>query len=244
MSEAIVKPAVVLPENPMAMLGHMVQAGYKADELGKMMDLAERWEQRQSEKAFCAALAEFQRRCPPILKSREVSGGSMRFKYAGYDDIMRVAGPVMAELGITVGFDIEQTETVLKGTCRVRVGSHFEDKHFQVPVTSQLRVSEAQQHGAALSYLKRYLLCAALNIVVTDEDNEQVLGNVTDGQLAEIMKLVAELKSLGVEASTKWIQWAANNDNAVDWKDVPADRFEHVVQQMQAKIKAKKELKR
>ena len=74
-----------------------------------------------------------------------------------------------------------------------------------------MRVNQTQRYGAALSYAKRYALCAALNIVVTDDvddDANSVYETIDDQQELEITALIDEknidrakfLKWMGVES--------------------------------------------
>ena len=177
--------------NPMAIIEAAINRGIDPDQLGKLLDLQERYERNRAAEAFGAAIARFQRDCPPITKSRKVDAGPMRYRFASYDDVMKHAGPLLAECGIAVSFSTETTDRGLRATCRVRVGIHAEDYTLEVPIPD-MRVNDTQKYGAALSYVKRYALCAALNIVVTDEDNDATgLGKLVSAeQIAEIKRLV------------------------------------------------------
>jgi hypothetical protein len=178
------------------------------DKIEKLMGLVERWEARQAEKAYGDALAKFQGLCPTVFKRRQAGDddpnrkGGLKYTFASFDDVMREASPILAECGISVTFDTEHTVTgegdAKLGTitikCRVRVGGHFEDHKFTAPVPAGLRVSDTQVYGAGLSYLKRYALCAALNIVVTDEDTDAagLMEYLTAEQVKELERLIAE----------------------------------------------------
>lgn len=162
--------------SPLLILDRLVQQGGSIEAIERMSALAERWQENLARQEFARAMAQFQRTMKPITKNRKAD----RFMYAGFDDIMREASPVLADCGISVGFDSEQNDKVLSVKCRIRVGAYHEDRSFSVPIPLSLKVSEPQQYGAALSYAKRYCLCAALNIVVTDEDNENAIDGVVD----------------------------------------------------------------
>lgn len=159
--------------SPLTLLHTALEKGVDPDRLGKLMDLAERWEENRASKAFADAITKFQKLCPPIHKSQMAgkSDGRMQYKFASYDDVMYVAGPILADCGIAISFTTDPSEHGLKATCRVRVGTHYEDHTLTVPIPD-MRVNGTQQFGAALTYAKRYVLCAALNIVVTNEDDD------------------------------------------------------------------------
>lgn len=196
--------------NPLALLQVAIEKGMDPDKLGKLMDLAERWQLAQSKTEFSAAITKFQGMCPPITKKRKAD----RFEFASFDDIMRSASPVLAECGIGVSFTSPFTQGRYEIVCRLRVGGYHEDYPFSAPlpdlgkIASFLKLSEPQAFGFVLSYYKRYSLCAALNIVVTDEDSDAAVGvgmaNITPEQVEEIKAMMAE-KNVNEK---KFFEWA------------------------------------
>ena len=194
----------------------------------QLMELKREWDKDRAAEAYAAAISEFQRKCPQIHKGRKPQSGPS-YSYASYDDVMAVAGPILAECGIAVTFSQEQAEKSLRVTCRLRVGTHAEDHTFVVPVPD-MRVNETQKFGAALSYAKRYALQGALNIVVTDEDTDAgnlaaqtISGQQVDELSAEIDKRQADpvrfLAAFGIEALC----------------DMPANRFAEAMTQLRKK---------
>ncbi len=202
------------PQQAGSMLPVIQQAiaqGMDPAKLEKMLDVHERWTKARAEEKFGASLAAFQAECPQIQKGRKTQGGTFNFTYASLDDVMKVAQPIMARHGISALFDSthqtnEKGPAVINVTVRVRVGSYFEDRKFGCPIPTDLKASQPQQWGAALSYAKRYALCAALNIVVTDEDNDaaNVIDTISGSQMIELETLIAEKK---VDI-TKFLAWA------------------------------------
>ena len=172
--------------NPLVLLQSMIEKGVDPSALKQMMDLSERWEANQAAKKFAAAITLFQSKCEAVYKRRSAqfdekdsAGGKTgkkidAYKFASYDDIMAEVQPILAECEIVVTFTTEEPEKDkpgMRGTCRVRVGTHCEETKLFLPIPA-MKVNATQMFGAALSYLKRYLLCAALNIRTTDQDND------------------------------------------------------------------------
>jgi hypothetical protein len=198
MSGTLLTPA---PENngalvaheatPMALIQAAIEKGYAPDQLSALMDLQERFERNRAAEAFGAAITKFQQDCPPVHKSRSVNAGQLNYNFAGYEDVMRIAGPHLAECGIALGFSTENREKGIRVTLRIRVGIHAEESTLDVPIPD-MRVNDTQRYGAALSYAKRYALCAALNIVVTDEDDDaqSCIDPLTGEQALEIEDLL------------------------------------------------------
>ena len=170
--EAAATDIVPAATNPLAIIEAMSQnPACDVEKLKGLMDLAERWQARDAREAFVRAFADFQEKCPIIGKGRVAQGDRMSFRYAGFSDIMQAIQPVLAACGLSVSFSSDLlTDGRLHIACTVSHGTHSEVSEFTCPVPSQMRVNDTQKMGAALSYAKRYCLCAALNIVVADED--------------------------------------------------------------------------
>lgn len=190
---------VPVPQAPdlLAMLDKAIDRGVSVDQLGKLFDLIERRDAKAAAEAFAAAITGFQAECPQIKKERiakGTDGGKFQgFTYASLDDIDAVVRPLLTRWGIVVSFTMgEVTNNLLPCTCRVRVGTHVEETTLAVPIPP-LTANDTQKFGAACSYVKRYTFCAALNIVISDEDDDATkLGFVTADEAAELEALVAE----------------------------------------------------
>lgn len=195
--------------SPLALIQSAIEKGHDPEQLGKLMDLHERWEVNQAAAAFADALTTFQAKCRPIRKARSAGEGRFKYSYAGYEDVMRAVGPLLAECGIAVSFSTQTHEKGIRVTLTLRVGTHTQDNTLDVPIPA-MSVNDTQKYGAALSYAKRYSLCAALNIVTTDEDDDaqHCVDPISDQQAMEIDAFCQEhniakgpfLKYMGVTA--------------------------------------------
>ena len=196
---------------PMALLQTAIASGTSPNEMTELYALVKQMRADEAQERFAERLAEFQRDCPRIHKSRKTQG-NFSFGYASLDDIDEKIRPILGRLGIVVTFDSEHTtannENVINVTVRVRVGSYYEDRRFGCPIPKDLRASDSQKWGAALSYAKRYALCAALNIVVTDEDDESKLGpdTITATQLLEIRDLLKQCPKDTESGLLNWLK--------------------------------------
>ena len=169
-------PTASSPSNPMELMAMVIERGGDVATLERLVELKERTDKTQSAQDFASAVSAFQGECPQIGKDRRTD----RFSYASYDDIMHQIQPLLAKHGLSVSFDMEQTsDGSLACTCIVSCGIHSQKTHLTMPIGKELKVSATQQHGAAVSYVRRYALCAALNIVVTSEDREEHIPGVT-----------------------------------------------------------------
>jgi hypothetical protein len=206
------------------------QPDFDVAKMQQLMELKREWDKDRAAEAYAAAISEFQRKCPQIHKGRKpVSGPS--YTYASYDDVMVVVSPILAECGIAVTFSTDCADKAIKTTCRLRVGTHYEDHVFTIPVP-EMRVNETQKYGSALTYAKRYALQSALNIVVTDEDTDA--GNLTANTITDEQAIQLEewIESTGADR-VKFLAFLKVEKLA----DLPASKFANAMEAIQKKAK-------
>lgn len=226
---------MVKPSNPLELLTLAVEKGADPDKLTGMYDLYQRWQKDQAAQAFGEALAKFQSFCPRITKRRTINiGKGPGAAYASYDDIMREITPVLSQCGLSVTFtqaDMQGAGTVKLG-CTIRHGTHSETTQVALPVPTQMSVNDTQKMGAALSYAKRYALCAALNIVVTDEDDDagRMQEQITYITEAQAIQLDEMIQSYGADRA-KFLDFYGIKSTA----ELPASRFQQAFAALQKK---------
>lgn len=183
------------PENP---IGQMLQAitstgitPENAAALEKLTDLYLRVEGVNARKAFIEAKAALQSDLPPIQATKAVpnNDGSVRYKFAPYEEIMRAVGPSLVRHGFSISFSQEIGEGRIVAVCTLsHVGGHSESNSFAVRAgKGPPGSSEAQADGSASSYAKRFALCNCLNITIGLDDDARLQGDViTPGQAADL----------------------------------------------------------
>lgn len=172
-------PNLPAEPNPMSMLAQAIEIGHDVDKLERLMDLADRWEQKESERAFNAAMAKFQSMAPAIAKSKTAhvlskSGAQFSYQYADLDTIMRTIRPALAECGLSVAWDTEFSDDGLRVTsiCTVLHSGGFSRKtRFVVPLDPEARMNVAQRAGSANSYANRYNVINALGLTSGEDDD-------------------------------------------------------------------------
>ncbi len=200
-----------------------------------MMDVFERWEQRIASEAYGHALAGFQAECPQIKKNRQIDlGGGKGPQYASYDDIDEVVRPFMAKFGLSKTYSASITDGgQMRVVCKIRHGRHVEENEVTLPVPAQMRVNDTQKMGAALSYGKRYALCAALDIVVTseDRDGEGLLETITEDQIATLKEWI---ETTGTDLK-RFLAWLEIEKLA----DMPVKQFPQALSELKRKAAKK-----
>lgn len=236
MTAELVDTRQALPQvelNPLIILDRALERGIPPVE---MYALVQQWEQDRAAEAFANALATFQSKCPQIVKRRSMDlGGGKGPLYASLDDIHRQIAPLLAECGLSVTFSASITDAGhVTAKCLIHHGRHVEHSEITLPVPTSMRVNDTQKMGAALSYAKRYALCAALNIVVTDEDNDagRLSATIDDEQLATINEWI-ELMGEGFKLKP-FLKWLAIDSLA----EIPAESYLTVITELQRKAKS------
>jgi hypothetical protein len=195
----LARQAAASPD-PMQLFASAIEKGFNGDQLGQLLALQREWKKDQAAEEFARAVTGFQHDMPAITRSRTASvkmksGGEFQYRYASFDNILKIARPYLDKWGIAVTFDSESLADgrAMKITCNIRVGIHTEARTLTLPVAGGV-MNDAQAAGSALSYGKRYSLCAALNIVVTDEDDDaSALDRITETEAGEMRRIIEKI---------------------------------------------------
>ena len=142
-----------------------------------------------------AALFEFQKTFDGVDKVR--TNPFTNSLYASLDDIVHKAIPALSEVGISVSYPLRilpagdgYAQMLLCKLLHVESGE-FSESTIMLPDPSD----GAQNLGSYLTYYRRYLLCCALNIVETEDDDgnatvETTIQLLTEKQHSEILDFV------------------------------------------------------
>jgi len=160
-----------------ALLAQGIQHGLSVDAMERLLNMRRELQMEQARADFFAALATFQARIPAIPKNQIArvtsQKGSYSYRYADLADIQRAIAPVLADSGLSVTFDTEVDGGGYVIVAKVHHrGGHSERTTFRVPVDGGTRMNSAQAAGSALTYGRRYALCAALGIVTAEDDDD------------------------------------------------------------------------
>lgn len=222
MSTDLTDSPPVLAMSPMQMAYQLMQSGREVDPdiVKKFMEMEHDYATHQAAKVFAQAVTGFQSECPPVFKGRtaKAAGNFQGFDFASFDDVMRVAKPLLTKYAIVPTFTTETVEhgrgAEIKCTCRVRVGIHVEETAVTVPIppSATAKPNDTHQYAQAVTYAKRYALCAALNIVCTNDDNDATpqVQYATTEQIAEINILIEQCADAGKPVTfDRFLKWLA-----------------------------------
>jgi hypothetical protein len=123
-----------------------------------------------------AALAAFQAELPRVTKgelaniTRKDGTSGPKYKYADLADVAKVAMPILAKHGLAFTAMPAVQDGVFGLRCILRHASGEEDRGFYLlpsPATTA-----PQQVGSAITYARRYALCAATGIAPDGDDDD------------------------------------------------------------------------
>jgi hypothetical protein len=143
--------------------------------------LAKDMRQVAAREAFFKAKAEFQKRCPPITKSKTArivsrTGASYTYSYAALDEIIAKVDPLLSELGFSKAWKQRPEKDGVSANCVLshEQGHEEESGFITMPIASgDGRMNGSQQVGSALTYARRYSLLAVLGLAPEDDDDAQ-----------------------------------------------------------------------
>jgi hypothetical protein len=198
---------VVLAARPVPtvadMLAAVIEKGVTQENVaavGEIVKLYERVQARDAEKEFARAFVSLQAGMPAVKAVRAVpnNDGSVRYKFAPYEEIMEQVAPMLKLHGFTVTFSTDYVEGRIVKICTLQhVSGHSRSNQFAVRIgQGPPKATETQADGAASTYAKRGALCDALNIVIDHDDDARAEGGkVTADQAVELRLRVRQTNS-------------------------------------------------
>lgn len=189
-----------------------------------------------AERKFSAAFVALQAEMPNVKATKAIpnNDGTVRSKFAPFEEIMEQVAPLLKRHGFTVTFSTDFGEGRLIKTCTLtHMGGHSRSNKFAVRIGSgPPRASEAQADGAASTYAKRFALCDALNIVIDVDTDARLEGSsITPEQADELEKRVAMLN----QDHGKFLKWLG----ATKYSEIASAKYQMADDFLAKKEKAK-----
>jgi len=172
------------------------------DRLERLMRLQQEWEANEARKAYVAAIAQFKRHPPTILKEKrvhfETSRGKTSYMHATLGDVTQPIIEGLAAVGISHRWDVEQPDG---GMISVRCILTHEQGHSESVLMRAGRDDSGgknaiQQVASTITYLERYTLLSITGLATHDLPDD-------DGHAAEPAPTKSATKSATVAANIK-----------------------------------------
>lgn len=206
---------LVTTQETTAIQGFITQAiekGLPVETMEKLFALREKAKAEFAKEEFVKAMAQFQKECPVIEKTKPVyekgSTTKVRYNYAPLDSIVSQVKVPLANNNLSYDFLTEEDNGFMKITCTVtHAVGHSKSSSFRIPIGTEAFMTDVQKYGARVTFGKRYSFCNALGILTGDED--------TDAKEEDDSKIPEDLLSEINKATTEKVLtdiWNANKD--------------------------------
>lgn len=162
-------------DSPMGMMLAALQHGATLEQVEKMMDLQQRYDDAQAKKAYDKAFAAFKAEAVQIMKGKKVTDGPLKGKsYAELHDVVDAATPALSKHGLSSSWKLTKDEpTLIEVTCYLRhVEGHQESVSMSGPPDVGGAKNAIQARASTVTYLERYTLKAITGLSETNDDTD------------------------------------------------------------------------
>lgn len=153
-----------------------VEKGSDVATLERLMAMRRELRAEYAKSAYDQAMADFQRACPPIVKSEAVhqkNSSAVRYKYAPLDVIIAQTKDLIHSHGFSYKVDAKINGSQVLATCEVKHREgHSETASMEVPIDPDAYMNQQQKFASAFTFAKRYAFCSAFGIVTADADDD------------------------------------------------------------------------
>jgi len=209
-------PVVQVPQGEPSVFSiisqHASNPNFDVEKLKSLIELKERMDEREAEKAYSAAMSECQKEMPVVV--RDATNNETGKGYARIEAIQTVAKPIYSRHGFSLSFTDEKADKEgqyhVACECRHRQGHAMKHTLYNVPIDMTgpkggANKTAIQGMVSSLSYARRVLLCMVFNITVADQDDDgQGTSLLTGDQIAEVNTLL-ENSTLSLKGILKWL---------------------------------------
>jgi len=205
--------APLADNSPAGMMLAMMGKGASLEQIEKMMDLVERHDKREAEKAYNAAFAAFKAEAIRIIKNRAVTAGPLAGKsYAELFSVVDAVTPALSRNGLSASWKLTKDEKDwLEVTCTLKHSAgHAETVSMGGPPDAGGAKSTIQARASTISYLERYTLKAITGVAEGGDDN--------DGGSAQADPLLDEFQAAAMEGEAALrAMYEAKHPSAAFW---------------------------
>jgi hypothetical protein len=213
---------------------------FDANKLEKMLEMYERIMARNAEMSFNSAFAEMQSDMPTIMENGRIKiGNEVRSKYALFEDINDTVKPILKQHGFAITFKTKSVDGAITVTgILMHKDGHREDTEMTLQADTSGSKNAVQGIGSSVSYAKRYVLTALLNITTRGEDDDGQAGGAKTITQDQVLSLQALMTEIGVDKQAFLAYMKVGNLSLI-----PAAKYADAVIALEKKRKGPKQEK-
>lgn len=208
------------------------------DKMERLLQMHERMQDKSAEAAFNAAMAQMQCDMPTVFEG--ATNTHTKNTYATLDDINRAVKSVMQAHGFAVTFKVVHVAAGVSVTgILMHSAGHREETTLLLPIDTGPGRSTVQAVGSSVTYGKRYVMCALLNITTGDAPDDDGAGAKPEPLVtaAQAKQIDALLSKCGDRARTGFEKMYGTADQ------VPKINFDGVIAGLNNSIAKSKDAK-
>ncbi|WP_428142235.1 ERF family protein [Delftia acidovorans] len=180
---AVQQGGALAPNSPAAMMMTAMAQGASLEQVEKMMDLQDRWEKKEAEKAYNAAFAKFKSEAVRIVQGRTVTDGPLKGRaYAELHDVVKAVTPALSRHGLSASWRLSKDDPQwIEITCVLKhIGGHSESVSMGGAPDTGGAKNQLQARASTKSYLERYTLKAICGVAEGGDDDDGDGGGTSD----------------------------------------------------------------
>jgi hypothetical protein len=198
-------PSLTVPErSPAGMMLTLLSKGASLADVSQMMDLQERWEKREAEKAYNAAFAAFTGEKVTVMKRKRVEfttrdGDTTSYKHAELADVTDAVDGPLGKHGFGYSWKTRQDKEGITVTCTLKHAlGHSEQVSLTAPPDTSGKKNAIQQISSTITYLERTTLKLVTGVSEKGEDNDGAdAGGGRSEWLANWLDRIAKARDVG-----------------------------------------------
>ena len=142
---------------------------FSVEKLEHLLSVKERWDSEEARKAYVAALADFKRNPPQIVKDKQVAYGNTKYRHATLGQVTDATAAGLAQHSLSHSWSVKQEPGRVTVTCTLTHAlGHSEAVSIAGPLDDSGQKNGIQQIGSTITYLERYTLMAITGLAAAD----------------------------------------------------------------------------
>lgn len=200
---------------PLELLRYALDSGADLDRLERLFELQKNYEANEARKAYVAAMAEFKKSPPKIIKDKQVEfdsrNGVTSYAHATLGNVTSTIVDALAKYGFSHRWDTKQASGMIAVTCILtHTLGHSESTTLESGMETSGTKNAIQSLGSAITYLERYTLQAACGLATHDKSDDDGHAAGLDTNLAD--KWIAQARAAKSQSDLHKVWLAGSNE--------------------------------
>ncbi len=230
----------IVAVGPSQVLAQAMEKGASIEQLTQLLDLQDRFERREAEKAFNLALADFKANPPKILKDKhvkfETQKGTTEYNHSSLANVVYTISQGLSDHGLSAIWETQQGDGgLITVTC---ILSHKLGHQTRTALMAGRDDSGGKNNiqalGSTVSYLQRYTLLAATGLATHEQDDDGIASSSSYISFEQVQEIETLLSSVNGDA-----QKLVEHFGVSSVAELPAAKYKTIVSTIKAKAAKK-----